>query len=447
MALLTYTHSKTKKISYLYPMILLYTAWGVTETAQVLLMFVPRQYSGESLVPYMMGGIVSLLSLVFVIKWSDSDSAWASKTNPRYWPLIGVLSQVFLLIVGLRIEALLGHGMPFLTNSPLGRSGLLVVNLFVMFEFAYVFAYMMKRDGTAFTSEIVMVGFFALWVVPGLLKSNYPDWSAGWWTSEVLLLLALMLGPVILGVMYLKELNRAESEHRRARVFSDLLVHDVSNYHQAILLSLDLLKVGLRDELRSKVVHEARGELNRADHLIRNVRQLALSQALGRASIGPVDLVECIQSAFESACPPPEQGGVHFSTSHEAGQVYVLANALLEGVFVNLFRNSLRYSKTEKHIDVHIEEVTIDGDEYAEVHVEDRGYGIPPDRKKKLFDRFMAGAEGTGLGLSVVKTLTESFGGQVQVQDRIEGDHTQGTHFTIRLPMADKPLEIVHEAT
>ena len=66
----------------------------------------------------------------------------------------------------------------------------------------------------------------------------------------------------------------------------------------------------------------------------------------------------------------------------------------------------------------------------------DYGQGIEPEKKVELFNRFMAGARGTGLGLSVAKTLTEVFRGIITVEDRVEGDHTQGTAFIVTLPVA-----------
>ena len=59
---------------------------------------------------------------------------------------------------------------------------------------------------------------------------------------------------------------------------------------------------------------------------------------------------------------------------------------------------------------------------------------IEPEKKATLFQRFMEGAEGTGLGLSVVYALTDTFGGTIAVGDRVDGDYTQGTVFTVTLP-------------
>ena len=45
-------------------------------------------------------------------------------------------------------------------------------------------------------------------------------------------------------------------------------------------------------------------------------------------------------------------------------------------------------------------------------------------------------AKGMGLGLYLVKSLVDSYGGSVWVEDRVPGDHTQGARFVVMLPAA-----------
>ena len=55
-----------------------------------------------------------------------------------------------------------------------------------------------------------------------------------------------------------------------------------------------------------------------------------------------------------------------------------------------------------------------------------------------MFHRFRRGqtkAKGTGLGLYLVKSLVESFGGHVEIQNRVLEDYSKGTRFFVYLPV------------
>ena len=84
-------------------------------------------------------------------------------------------------------------------------------------------------------------------------------------------------------------------------------------------------------------------------------------------------------------------------------------------------------------------ESTTDG-EYWHISITDHGRGIPDDRKKTVFERFatgMTGVKGFGLGLSIVSTMVDRFGGRIWVEDRVPGDYTKGAVFRIMLPKAE----------
>lgn len=102
---------------------------------------------------------------------------------------------------------------------------------------------------------------------------------------------------------------------------------------------------------------------------------------------------------------------------------------------MNLFRNAIEYSE-KGLIDVRISRTNVNSSSHWEIRVIDFGPGIPYELRDSLFDRYMKGAKGSGLGLSVVKALTDLFKGSIGIEDRVEGDYSQGSVFVLRFPIS-----------
>jgi signal transduction histidine kinase len=103
---------------------------------------------------------------------------------------------------------------------------------------------------------------------------------------------------------------------------------------------------------------------------------------------------------------------------------------LLRRAVRNLLENARRYGAGE----ISVELGSADG--FATVRVNDRGPGVPPALRERIFEPFyrLPGASerngGVGLGLALVKSIAERHGGSVHCEDRPGG----GASFVIRLP-------------
>jgi len=115
----------------------------------------------------------------------------------------------------------------------------------------------------------------------------------------------------------------------------------------------------------------------------------------------------------------------------------IIAEDLLEEIFINLISNSVKYTDiSEVKIDVLIKDYFIGEAKYWMITISDHGKGIPDSAKKELFERFYSKAKGSGLGLSIVRTLVERYKGKIWVGDRVYEDYTKGTTFGMIFPAA-----------
>ncbi len=98
----------------------------------------------------------------------------------------------------------------------------------------------------------------------------------------------------------------------------------------------------------------------------------------------------------------------------------------------NLITNAVNYSPRDRPVEVSIAVQ----DDVACVRVRDRGPGIDPADRERLFEPFTRLSEGhaggTGLGLTLAKALVEGQGGTIRVDDRDEG----GASFSYTVPLA-----------
>jgi two-component system sensor histidine kinase KdpD len=120
---------------------------------------------------------------------------------------------------------------------------------------------------------------------------------------------------------------------------------------------------------------------------------------------------------------------------------------LIQQVLVNLIENAAKYSPVRTEIDVSAAQ---DGDEVI-IAVSDRGFGIKPGDKEKIFEKFYRGdpqaSTGAGLGLAICRGIAEAHGGRIWVEERPGG----GSIFKFSVPAAgglpevdfdnDEPLE------
>ena len=118
--------------------------------------------------------------------------------------------------------------------------------------------------------------------------------------------------------------------------------------------------------------------------------------------------------------------------------IYVSANDLLQDVFENILINAVKYNENAKiSIFIKISRNSEKGQNYIKFEFMDNGIGIEDKKKSFIFkpgNGESKNSKGMGLGLSLVSKIIDYYKGKIWVEDKIEGDYSQGSNFIILLP-------------
>jgi signal transduction histidine kinase len=147
-----------------------------------------------------------------------------------------------------------------------------------------------------------------------------------------------------------------------------------------------------------------------------------------------------IRAIVESVSLFAQQKGVelYFETSVEK-KVIGIDEEKFERILLNLLSNAIKFTPKGKKIFVRLRLKRHMGKEMVCIEVADQGIGIPKGKQKLIFERFgqvedtlSKQAEGTGIGLYLVKLFVEHLGGDIQ----LDSETGAGSTFRVVLPTA-----------
>ncbi|MBD3884661.1 response regulator [Phormidium tenue FACHB-886] len=232
--------------------------------------------------------------------------------------------------------------------------------------------------------------------------------------------------------------------------FLAVLSHELRSPLNPILGWTKLLQTGRFDPQKTKqaldiIERNAKQQTQLIDDLLDISRILRGKLALSEA---PVDLVFMVESALETVRLAAEAKGIQISRTFDASIPPVLGDAgRLQQIVLNLLSNAIKFTPIGGRVEVQLEQVETE----AQIQVKDTGKGIAPDFLPHVFESFRQEDGkttrkfgGLGLGLAIVRQLTELHGGTVRAESQGEG---AGATFTIRLPLLRTQFASVEDTT
>ena len=235
-----------------------------------------------------------------------------------------------------------------------------------------------------------------------------------------------------------------ELEARNAELerFTYTVSHDLKSPLVTIKGFLGLLHQDIRLNDTERVARDIEQIGNAADMMARLLDELLELSRIGRLMNPPeaVALSELAADAASLVAGQIAERGVLVEIDPLMPVVHGDRVRLLE-VYQNLIDNAVKFmgDQPEPHIEIRAEQR--DGEVFCSV--KDNGVGIAPQHFENvfgLFNRLDVAAEGTGIGLALVKRIVEVHGGKIWAESEGEG---HGSTFFFTLPVHDEDTKVI----
>lgn len=168
--------------------------------------------------------------------------------------------------------------------------------------------------------------------------------------------------------------------------------------------------------------------------LVNNIIDLTkLDSGYDELELKMCNIVSFVEEITNSVIPSIEGKGISLTFDTNSEEIFTLMDpSKMERVILNLLSNAIKFTPNGGDVFVGIE----DSDD-IKICVKDSGIGMDNDKVKLIFERFkqinngyIKANEGSGIGLSLAKSIVEQHGGNINVESVLE----EGSEFTIVLP-------------
>ena len=270
----------------------------------------------------------------------------------------------------------------------------------------------------------------------------FTPWYQSWWAFCIYALLLTSS----LYYLYKLHLSRKleKQEAFRLKELDTFKTRFYSNITHEFRTPLTVIQ-GMADDLKKNPEKQSQKKLNLIIKNSRNLLSLVNQMLdLSRLQAGKLssdlkqeDIITFLKYLVESheSFAKLQNLGLQFY-SEEQELIMDFDAKKLERVITNLLSNAIKFTPEYGKILVVAKKVNEKGKEFLQIKIKDSGIGISAEQLPYIFDRFhqektIHGNQGTGIGLALVKELTEIMKGSIQV----ESQPNKGTTFSLNLPV------------
>ena len=302
------------------------------------------------------------------------------------------------------------------------------------------------------TSKESLILSYRLFPLPWKLLVSNPEIKALEWTArrEIFfygILLTVIVALMLLGaVLIARDISRESETTRLKTEFVHNISHELKTPLTLIRLYGETLqrKENLANEKKKECYEIITKESERLSHLINNVLDFSRIE-MGRKEFNfkKGNLVKVVRDTLESYRYHLEKKGFAIQSDIASDLPEMKFDGeSIASVLVNLLSNAIKFSPAKKEVTVKL----FRDDGNAVLQVADKGIGISPKEVTKIFQRFyqsknkiVSETRGSGLGLTLVKHITEAHGGRIQVESELG----KGSIFSVILPISNPEEGII----
>ena len=214
--------------------------------------------------------------------------------------------------------------------------------------------------------------------------------------------------------------------------FASIIIHDIKNPLTNIRAYAELLerKLGKIDGIDEFFFRGTSTIINEVDRLVAMTTEL-LDFSKGDSNLDKeeVDFYEYLQTIAESMQGRAEKNNIQIKFEPVKEKIFLFIDKQkMQRVFSNLVNNAIEAIGENGVINITLENKD---DGFVLWKIKDSGCGIPQKIASRIFEPFVSGkSNGTGLGMSIVKSFVEKHGGSISVESNVG----EGTEMIISLP-------------
>lgn len=237
--------------------------------------------------------------------------------------------------------------------------------------------------------------------------------------------------------------DRALAGEKTKSRFLAIMSHEMRTPLNGLLGMLDLMRQTKTDQKQRFYVENMEFSGRVLLDLINNVLDLTKLETdvdvLNNSSFDPERLIQEVM-ASQLALARKNENQLHYEWVGDVAQGILSDRARLRQILLNLVNNAIKFTRNgDITVEAEIlEPLTVDGRHELELRILDTGCGIPETELDRVFDDFETvdndydrNAEGSGLGLGIVRRLVRMMGGQIGVESEVG----EGSLFWVRLPI------------